>query len=135
MRPFVVIIPIMAKKESIKVFYDGGCLVCDSEISVYKRISKESGIEFINISEPGFEAGTYDKTRDDFMQALHVLDERGKFHSGVDAFRLLWQHLPGAHYHLLSTMTGLPGISQVADIGYGIFARNRHWLPRKKGPK
>ena len=122
----------MAKKESIKVFYDGGCRVCDSEMKVYKRISQESGLEFININEPGFEPGQYDKSRDDFMLELHVLDENGRFHTGVGAFRLLWQHLPGAHYHLLSTMTGLPGISQLADIGYGIFARNRHRMPRKE---
>jgi predicted DCC family thiol-disulfide oxidoreductase YuxK len=121
----------MAKRKSISVFYDGGCVVCDSEIRVYREISRDSGIEFVNISAPDFSAEKYGKSRDEFMQALHVRDAAGEFHVGVDAFRLLWKTLPGAHYQMLAAITGLPGINLFSRIGYRLFAENRHRLPRK----
>jgi len=125
----------MGKRANIKVFYDGGCRVCDSEISVYRQIRGDAGLEFIDISEPGFEAEKYGKSRDDFMQALHVQDEEGAFHVGVDAFRLLWKALPGVHYQLLARLVELPGLHQLAEVGYDLFARNRHRLPRRKTKK
>ena len=122
----------MVKSESLKVFYDGGCTVCDAEMRVYREISQDTGIEFVDISAPDFAAEKYGKSRNEFMQALHVLDATGTFHVGVDAFRMLWQALPGSHYQLLAGLTGLPGLRQLAGVGYDLFARNRHRLPRKK---
>ena len=116
---------------SITVFYDGGCRVCNSEVSHYKKISPEPGIDYININDPGFEPGHYGKSRDDFMAQLHVQDAGGNFHVGVEAFRLLWKKLPGPHYRLLASITGLPGINLLSRIIYRLFAENRHRLPRR----
>lgn len=130
LRPFVVILVSMENK-LIKVFYDGDCRVCDAEISHYMRIARDAGIEYVNINDPEFDSAYYGKSRDDFMTQMHVMDPTGSFHVGVDAFRLLWRKLPGVHYQMLATLTGLPGINLMTRIGYRLFASNRHRLPRK----
>lgn len=120
------------EKETIKVFYDGGCQVCDREIGHYMNIAREAGIEYVDINDPEFAPDIYGRSRDDFMAQLHVMDESGNFNCGVDGFRLLWQKLPGAHYQALAALTGFPGINLFARIGYRLFAENRHRLPRKR---
>lgn len=122
----------MAKKELLEVFYDGGCMVCDSEVNVYKKIGSAAELFFVNIADSEFDPQQYGRSRDEFMAQLHVRDEAGNFHVGVDAFRLLWRRLPGLHYHLLAALTGLPGINLFARIGYRLFAENRHRLPKKR---
>ena len=130
MRPFVVILAGMAKG-IIKVFYDGDCRICDAEIGHYMKIARNAGIEYVNINDPDFDPSQYQKSRDAFMEQLHVLDQTGSFHVGVDAFRMLWYKLPGFHYQILAALTGLPGINLLSRIGYRLFAENRHRLPRK----
>ncbi len=123
----------MTQKKTLKVFYDGGCKVCDAEMAQYRRIGRDTGVAFIDISDAGFSPEEYGKTGEEFMQALHVLDETGRFHTGVDAFRMLWSRLPGVHFRFLAGASGLPGINQLARLGYGLFAKNRHLLPKKGG--
>ncbi|PLX98140.1 MAG: DUF393 domain-containing protein [Desulfuromonas sp.] len=119
------------ENEKIKIFYDASCRVCDAEISHYMKIEDGVDLEYVNINDPGFDPAAYGKNLDEFMEQLHVQDRDGTFHVGVDAFRLIWRQLPGAHYHLLAIMTGLPGINLFSRIGYRMFAANRHRLPKK----
>ncbi len=131
---FFVILADM-NKDTIKIFYDGDCRVCDAEMSHYMKIARDSGIEYVNINDPDFDFSQYQISRDDFMAELHVLDQTGTFRVGVDAFRLIWSKLPGLHYHVLEVLTGLPGINLLSRIGYRLFAQNRHLLPKKSTKK
>ena len=99
------------------------------------KIARDAGIEYVNINDPEFDPSQYQKSRDAFMAQLHVLDQAGIFHIGVDAFRLIWSKLPGFHYHILGVLTGLPGINLLSRIGYRLFAENRHRLPKKSTKK
>ncbi len=118
----------MAALYPLKVFYDGACGVCSSEMSYYRSISDPKVI-FIDIAAKDFSPEKFGKREEDFQRELHVCDAEGNFATGVEAFRLLWEALPSPFYPLLSKLVGLPGIHLAAVAGYSAFARIRHLLP------
>ncbi len=122
----------MALAYPLEIFYDGSCLVCSAEIDVYRKRNPEDRLRFVDISAENFDALAYDKELSDFMARLYVRDAEGRFFSGVEAFRLIWQAYPsGSVYRLLSALIGLPGINFLARCGYRLFARYRHLLPKR----
>ena len=116
----------MDDRPRLTVFYDGACRVCDREICHYQKIENTASIVYVDISAPDFDATRHGLSYEELMQKMHVIDAEGTVHVGVDAFRRLWQQLPGLHYHLLAALVSLPGIRQLAGVGYSLFARHRH---------
>ena len=115
-----------------KIFVDGNCIVCDFEISHYKKIAPEL-FDIVDISDPAFDAKGYGLTSDAVQKHMHVLTPEGKVVKGVDAFAHIWSRIP--KYRLGSKLIVKPGIHAAARLGYEIFARVRPWLPKKvKGP-
>lgn len=114
----------------LTVFFDGACGVCSTEMSYYRSIADQR-VKFVDIAAVDFEAESFDKTIGDFQKELHARDADGRYFTGVEAFRRLWEALPSPFYPLLSTVTGLPGIHISARAGYAVFARFRHLLPSK----
>lgn len=115
----------------LTIFYDGACGVCSTEIRHYRSIADQR-IEFVDIADDQFDAGVFGKTSEEFQEKLHARDADGHYYTGVDAFRCLWEALPSPFYPFLSSVTGLPGIHQAAKIGYRVFARFRHLLPKSR---
>ena len=112
----------------LAVFYDGACGVCSKEIAHYRSIADQR-IRFVNIAAADFDAASYGRTAAEFQAQLHARDARGRFFTGVEAFRRLWEALPSPFYPLLSGFVGLPGVHLAARTGYALFARFRHLLP------
>lgn len=116
----------------LDIFYDGSCYVCDTEMGRYRKHAGDDRLRFIDISAENFDASEHGRDRDQLMKALHVRDGAGRFHTGVDAFTLLWRALPSPSvFRLLAAVVSAPGIRQVAQAGYALFATSRHLLPRK----
>jgi predicted DCC family thiol-disulfide oxidoreductase YuxK len=118
----------MATHYPITVFYDGACGVCSTEINYYRSIADQR-VLFIDIAAADFSAEDYGKTPGEFQEKLHTRDASGRFYTGVEAFRRLWEVLPSPFYPLLSKFVGLPVIHLVACASYAVFARFRHLLP------
>lgn len=116
----------------LEIFYDGSCVVCSTEMEVYRRRNPEQRLLFTDISSPEFDAGEYPRTQQQFMAELHVRNARGEFYTGVDAFLALWNAFPsGSLYRLLGGVVALPGVHLAARGGYLLFARFRHLLPKR----
>lgn len=115
----------------LKVFYDGACGVCSSEMNYYRSIA-DKRVEFIDISSIDFEAQEYGKTIEDFHKELHVCDRNNCFYTGVEAFRELWKVLPSPFYPGLAAVAGLPFINLGLRCGYAVFARFRYLWPASK---
>ena len=78
----------------IRVFYDGKCGLCRREIAHYKRIAPEGVFEWVDIilrPAPFVQRGFVIK---DGLKALHVEDDSGTMHKGIDAFLVIWRKLP-----------------------------------------
>jgi len=123
----------MTSAYPLEIFYDGKCIVCSREIDHYRRNNPADRLIFIDISEVGFDAGHYVKSHEEFMAKMHVRDARGTFLTGVDAFLAIWQAYPsGSRYRMLAQLVSLPAITPMIRVGYALFARCRHLLPKRK---
>lgn len=116
-------------QEKVKVFFDGNCIVCDMEIAHYSRI-KPDVFELVDISQPDFDATRYGLDPRAVNEHMHVATEEGELRIGVEAFAYIWSKIP--FYSMAGRLILLPGIYGLAKVGYRIFARNRHLLPKKK---
>lgn len=105
-----------------EVFYDGDCPLCMREIRFLKKRDRHHAIKFTDIAAPDFDPTPLGKTFEDFMSKIHGRLPDGTFVEGVDVFRNLYRAIG---FGWLSTFSGFPGIAQIADAAYEIFARNR----------
>ena len=123
----------MASAYPLEIFYDGNCIVCSREIDHYRRNNPEGRLMFIDIRAASFDAQYYGKSNTDFLARMHIRDARGNFMSGVEAFLAIWRAYPsGSKYRLLAQLVSLPPITPLIRIGYALFARYRHLLPKRK---
>ncbi len=111
-----------------KIFFDGNCIVCDTEVSHYKRIAPEF-FEIIDVSSADFNAAKFGLYPDKVQKHMHVMTPESEILVGVDAFAHIWSRLDG--YGFAAKVIKLPLIHQVAKVCYNIFANNRHLLPKK----
>lgn len=114
--------------EKTKILVDGNCIVCDFEISHYKRIAPDL-FEIIDISGPAFDATRYRLTAEAVNKHMHVLTPEGETKKGVEAFAHIWSLIP--KYRFASKVIKWPVIHGLAKIGYRIFADLRPLLPKK----
>lgn len=111
-----------------KIFVDGNCIVCDLEVSHYKRLSPEL-FDIVDISDPSFEASAHGLTTEAVNRHLHAQTPSGEILKGVDAFAHIWSRIP--RYRFATTLVNLPVVKSVAKLGYAIFVEVRPWLPKK----
>jgi predicted DCC family thiol-disulfide oxidoreductase YuxK len=117
----------------LKVFYDGSCNVCSSEMFVYMRKDHGGRLEFIDISEADFNPDEYGISLADFMYQMHAIDRSGRIYRGPEAFGAIWLAFPSsAWYGFLAKLVSLPGISIIARAAYLTFARFRKYLPKHR---
>lgn len=112
------------------VYYDGSCYICASEISYYMRKDTERNIAFVDISAPNFDPKEYGLENRDIHINLHVQFANGDIVTGVDAFRAIWNHIPG--FKILAKISQNCLINKMAKVGYYLFTKVRPYLPRKK---
>ena len=112
----------------IEVFYDGGCPVCLREVRVLRRLDRGGRILFTDIDAPGFQAPEGSPGFDDLMARIHARTADGTWVQGVEVFRRLYTAIG---FGPLVSVSRWPGIVQLLDWGYAIFARNRtRWFGR-----
>lgn len=106
----------------VEVFYDGDCPLCLREINMLRRKDSKRKIRFTNIADPSFHSLNVGKSYDELMQRIHGRLPDGTWIEGVEVFRRLYT---AVGFGPLVAVTRLPIISQIMDLGYVLFARNR----------
>jgi len=108
---------------SDKVYYDESCYVCSLEINTIRKRGEACGIEFVDISAPGFDASG------DFETEM-VGEFAGEKTVGAETFRKMYEQIG---FEKSVAFSRLPIVKQIFNFGYYIFA---HWvrphLPKKK---
>lgn len=116
----------------LRVFYDGSCIVCATEIEHYLKKDHDDKLVAVDISSPNFDPAPYRISLADFMHQLHAIDQDGLVFKGVDSFWAIWQAFPSSTiYGLMGRIIQLPLVNQLARIGYWLFARVRPYLPKR----
>lgn len=106
------------------VFYDGACPLCRREIAHYRRVDGAGQLRWVDAAaEPDALAG-YGLSPGDAMAVLHVLDADGCWQRGVDAFMVIWAHLPP--YRWLARLVSAAGLRRPLAFIYRRFATWRY---------
>ena len=115
----------------LRVFYDGSCFVCATEIEHYLRQNHCGRLVAVDIAAPEFDPAPFQITLADFMYELNAVDSNGETYRGVEAFRAIWQAFPNSSlYSALNSLTALPLVNLIARLLYKCFARIRPFLLR-----
>jgi len=112
----------------IEVFYDGDCPLCVREINFLKRRDKRQRVRFTDLADPAFDADALGLSWDAFMARIHGRLPDGRWVEGVEVFRRVYGAV-GLGWLLAPTR--VPGLKQLADLAYRVFAKNRlRWTGR-----
>lgn len=116
----------------IKVFYDGSCFVCSTEIEHYLGLDHGGKLLAVDISTADFDPELFGISLGAFMSELHAIDTSGRIYRGVEAFWAIWQAFPPATvYGLLGAIITMPLVNRAARLLYKGFARIRRYLPKR----
>ena len=116
-------------EEKTKIFVDGNCIVCDMEISHYKKVAPDL-FDIVDISAPDFDAPKYNLTTEAVNKHMHVLTPSGEVRVGVDAFAHIWDRIE--RYNFAAKLIRNPIVNPLAKLGYKVFVVVRPYLPKKK---
>jgi predicted DCC family thiol-disulfide oxidoreductase YuxK len=109
------------------VFFDGSCLLCRSEIGMYRGADGAATLRLVDISAP--EAAVPDGLgREAAMARFHVLSRDGRLLSGAAAFIEVWRQLPG--WRWAARLGALPGATCLLETAYRSFLLLRPALVR-----
>ncbi len=118
----------------LRIYYDGACIVCATEVERYGRHDHAGRLVLVDISDPAFDPAPLGITLDALMYQMHVIDRTGRVYRNVEAFWAIWQAFPASTLlGFLGKLVTLPGLQRVARFCYRIFARYRKYLPRRRG--
>lgn len=121
-----------APRFPLRVFYDGSCIVCATEIEHYLKKDHDDKLVAVDISSPNFNPEPHQISLIDFMLELHAIDQDGQIFKGIDSFWAIWQAFPASTiYGLMGRIIQLPLVNRLARIGYWLFARVRPYLPKR----
>ena len=110
-------------QEMIQIYFDGKCGLCSKEIHYYQRIAPADVFDWHDIATDPSPLLTLCVEQADALRRLHAKDSKDNMHVGVDAFILIWRHLP--RWRLLAAIVSLPGIRHGASFAYARFADYR----------
>lgn len=117
---------MLEETEQVEVFFDGGCPLCVREIALIRRWDqRRHRIRFTDIHDPNFDAGALGKTQEELMSRMYGRLADGTWISGVEVFRRLYA---AVGFGPVVWLSRCPGVSQLLDVGYTLFARNRLWI-------
>jgi predicted DCC family thiol-disulfide oxidoreductase YuxK len=105
-----------------EVFFDGDCPLCLREINLLKRLDRHSRIRFTDIALPEFDPSSVGLTMEELMATIRGRQADGQLVEGVEVFRQLYG---AVGLGPLIPLTRLPGVTQLLDVAYRGFARNR----------
>lgn len=105
--------------EKLTVFYDGKCSLCRWEIAFYKKRVNTNTVDWIDITNEEFNVDIYNLDYRNLLMHLHV-EKSGNISKGVDAFILLWQHVPS--WTFMAKLISFWPVKVVAKLAYQLFA-------------
>ena len=116
--------------EKLKIFYDGACLVCHTEIEIYRKHDEKNRLEFIDISLESFDENDYPVTKKDFNKYFHIQLPSGLYLHGVPAFMEIWRELP--KWNWVERITNNFLFKPPMELGYFVFVYVRPYLPKRR---
>ncbi len=106
----------------VEVFYDGHCPLCMREIRMLQGRDRDHHIRFTDITDPGFDPSQLGLDFATMMKKIHARLPNGDIVDGVEVFRRLYSAIG---FGPVVQLTRAPGIAQLLNVAYDLFAKNR----------
>lgn len=106
------------------LIYDGQCRFCTAQVARLARWDSRGRLAFLSLHDAEVARRWPDLSHDDMMQAMYVIDGRGRRHRGAAAFRYLSTRLPWLYP--LAPLLHIPGTLPLWQWCYQQFARRRY---------
>ncbi|XKE46539.1 DUF393 domain-containing protein [Halomonas organivorans] len=113
----------MSDPPTLKVYYDAACPVCRRERRRYERLAGREAVEWIDVTRHADRLRERGIEPREALLSLHVEDEGGELHDGLDAYILLMRRVP--LLRPLAWLIGLPGLKPALAGWY------RRWVRRR----
>ena len=108
----------------LKVYYDAACPLCRRERQRYESWQKTAeGVVWLDVNTHHEHLLVRGVVPRDAILSLHVEDESGQFHDGIDAYVLLMRRVP--RLRLLGWLIGLPILKPILTYIYEFSVRRR----------
>ena len=106
-------------QEDITVIYNGSCPICAREIDIYRARADavDAPLRFVDLSRA--DPAEIGLSRDCAARRLYAR-QGTELVSGIDAFELVWDRLPG--FRWLARLSRMPGIGRLLRFGYDSIA-------------
>ena len=111
----------------LKIFYDGGCPLCLSEMKHLMKLDQQQKIDLVHINQESFQAKYPNINREKADRILHGQLANGKILLGLDVTHKAWNLVGKGKWRAIIRW---PIIRIFADFAYLQFARHRHFLSR-----
>jgi predicted DCC family thiol-disulfide oxidoreductase YuxK len=105
---------------AIAVVYDADCGVCQASVAWVKKRDRRGAFQFVGNDVAELPAGV---SREETEHTVVLIDGARKL-VRADAVARILRELRG--WSLLGSALRLPGLRQLANVGYDAFARRRH---------
>ena len=113
----------MAGDFEVEVFFDGDCPLCVREIELLRKLDKPARrIRFTDIQAEDFSPETVGLGFPELMRRIHGRLPSGELIEGTEVFRRLYA---AVGFRRTVAFSRWPGVSQLLDVGYTLFAKNR----------
>ena len=117
-----------------KIFYNGDCPICNSEMCKYAAYSDEADLPLNFQDMNKLDLSLWGIDPDDAARLLHIVHD-GRVIKGFDAVVTLWEQMP--KYRWAAKISRLPIVFPILDWGYAnVVARyiyHRHLRRTAKG--
>ena len=110
---------------ALTIFHDDSCVICRTEMARFYSIYS-ADMDLIALSHGADELEQHGIKLEDALTLMHVIDEQGKLHIGMEAIRLMYRRLGKPK---TAWFTSLPVLRGFFDWLYPIFARHRYKMP------
>lgn len=114
--------PGSATDFDVEVFFDGECPLCMREIRMLMRRDHRHRVRFTDIAAKDFDAAEVGLSWRALMERIHGRLPTGEMIEGVEVFRRLYT---AVGFPRMVAVSRWPGISQLLDLAYFVFAKNR----------
>ena len=84
----------MTQPNTLSVYFDGSCPLCQREIAFYRRCNGAEAISWIDASQSAEWQIAPGLTKSDALSRFHVRTEEGELLSGAAGFSRVWLALP-----------------------------------------
>jgi len=115
----------------LTLLYDAQCAVCSLEMDHLRSRNHEGKLQFVDITEPGFDPAPYGATLAAMNAEIHARRADGQVISGVQVLRLAYEAV-GLGW--VFRPTAWAPLRAFSEAGYRVFARHRQPISRVAAP-